>query len=110
MAVTHVVMFQFKPGVKPESVQELCERMLALKEQCIHPETESSYLKSCVGGKDISVQGIQKGMSHLFVVEFNSIADRDYYALHDPVHLEFVKWSESVTSNVQALDFTHGRF
>jgi hypothetical protein len=26
------------------------------------------------------------------------------------VHLEFVKWSESVTSNVQALDFTHGQF
>lgn len=49
-------------------------------------------------------------MSHIFVVEFESIADRDYYALHDPIHMEFVKWSESVTSKVQALDFIHGQF
>jgi hypothetical protein len=41
------------------TLQQLCERMLALKEQCIHPETGSRYLKSCAGGKDSSVQGIQ---------------------------------------------------
>jgi hypothetical protein len=36
--------------------------------------------------------------------------DRDYYALEDPVHLQFVDWSESVVSKVQAIDFISGVF
>ena len=104
--------------------------MLALKEQCLHPETGSRYIKSCVGGSDNSVQGLQvktskqsehepwttahrgkqNGMTHIFVVEFDSVADRNYYAQEDPVHMDFVKWSETVTSQVQAVDFTNGQF
>ncbi|KAL3705788.1 hypothetical protein TMatcc_006797 [Talaromyces marneffei ATCC 18224] len=84
--------------------------MLALKETCLHPETGTPYIQSCAGGRDNSVQGLHDGMTHVFIVTFLSAEDRDYYALHDPVHLEFVDWSESVVSKVQAIDFISGVF
>lgn len=46
----------------------------------------------------------------MFVVGFDSAEDRDYYAQKDPVHLEFVHWSDSVAQRVQAIDFTDGVF
>ena len=33
--------------------------MLSLKEQCLHPETKQPYLKSVVGGRDNSPEGMQ---------------------------------------------------
>lgn len=33
--------------------------MLALKDNCLNPETQKPYLKSVIGGKDNSVEGIQ---------------------------------------------------
>lgn len=33
--------------------------MLALKEKCVHPETKKPYIKSSIGGKDNSPEGIQ---------------------------------------------------
>lgn len=33
--------------------------MLALKDTCLNPETQEPYLKSVIGGKDNSLEGIQ---------------------------------------------------
>jgi hypothetical protein len=33
--------------------------MLALREKCIHPTTQKTYVKSSVGGKDNSPEGHQ---------------------------------------------------
>ncbi len=44
------------------------------------------------------------------MVGFDSVEDRNYYALEDPVHLEFVTWSDSVAERVQAIDFIDGIF
>lgn len=49
-------------------------------------------------------------MSHIFVVSFDNIEDRDYYALKDPIHLDFVEWSDGVLQQVQAVDFQGGQF
>lgn len=35
------------------------ERMLALKNNCVHPETKEPYVKSSIGGKDNSPEGYQ---------------------------------------------------
>ncbi|KAI5460937.1 hypothetical protein BGZ63DRAFT_358595 [Mariannaea sp. PMI_226] len=110
MTVTHIVSFQFKPGTTPASIKDLINQMLALKEACLHPVSGKPYIASCTGGVDNSVQGIQNGLTHVFVVIFDNIEDRDYYALKDPVHLKFVKWSNSVLEQVQAVDFTEGEF
>ncbi|VUC31067.1 unnamed protein product [Clonostachys rosea] len=115
MAYTHIVSFKFKDGVSPDSVKvELVDKMLILKETCIHPKTGKPYIQSCTGGRDNSVQGLQvrsqKGFTHVFVVGFDTKEDRDYYALEDPVHLEFVNWSDSVAGDVYAIDFVDGAF
>lgn len=44
------------------------------------------------------------------MVGFDTKEDRDYYALEDPVHLEFVNWSDSVAADVYAIDFVDGEF
>ena len=106
--------------------------MLALKDQCMHPSTNKPYLKTSVGGKDNSPEGIQvgipnhspfqrrpvldfyllnfwilkHGITHGFVVEFENIEDRDYYVTTDPVHQRFVKSIGEVVEKAQVIDFT----
>ena len=50
----------------------------------------------------------QNGMTHGFVVEFASAADRDYYVSTDPVHQNFVKSIGDVLEKPTVLDFTDG--
>ena len=33
--------------------------MLALKEKCMHPASGKAYIRSSVGGKDVSIEGRQ---------------------------------------------------
>ena len=44
---------------------------------------------------------MQKGFTHGFVIEFASVADRDYYVATDPAHAklggELMKNSEDIT-------------
>jgi hypothetical protein len=35
--------------------------MLALKEQCLHPTTQKQYVKSGIGGKQNSPEGLDVG-------------------------------------------------
>ncbi|PLB44826.1 stress responsive A/B barrel domain-containing protein [Aspergillus steynii IBT 23096] len=105
MSVTHIVMLQFKPDVSSLDVEEVCQRMLGLKEGCIHPETKKPYIKSLTGGKDISNEGLQNGYSHSFVAIFENVADRDYYCQKDPHHSVFAGDIGKCVQNVQVLDF-----
>jgi hypothetical protein len=54
--------------------------------------------------------GQQNGITHAFVVEFESAADRDYYVNEDPVHQEFVRKVGKVLEKAQVIDFTDGVF
>ncbi|KAJ5261003.1 hypothetical protein N7478_011598 [Penicillium angulare] len=49
-------------------------------------------------------------ISHTFVVEFASAADRDYYVRNDPVHQEFTQSVSGVLEKAQVIDFTNGTF
>ncbi|KAJ5616953.1 Dimeric alpha-beta barrel [Penicillium hordei] len=106
MSITHIVLFQFKSEVAAEVVQDACERMLALKNNCVHPTSQQPYIKSASGGKDNSPEGIQNGITHAFVVEFANSADRDYYVQSDPSHLAFVKTLDGLIEKAQVIDFT----
>lgn len=82
MAIVHIVMFSFKPLIPPDEIQDVsaqcssgnqgnhmerilientkvCDRMLALKDNCIHPESKKPYVKTGRGGKDNSPEGQQ---------------------------------------------------
>ena len=106
---------------------QTCKRMLALKDNCLHPTTKKTYVKSYGGGRDNSPEGhqvimvlvtssvfavglikMQGGFTHGFVSEFESDGDRKYYLEKDPAHLEFVTSLEDVVQNVRVLDFQPG--
>ncbi|RFU28346.1 hypothetical protein B7463_g8001, partial [Scytalidium lignicola] len=110
MGIVHIVLFEFKPDAKPEDIQDVCHRMLSLKDNCLHPTTNKPYVKSAVGGKDNSPEGIQNGITHGFVVEFENEEDRKYYLEKDPAHLAFVKSIGGVVARGQVIDFVPGIF
>ncbi|KAJ5089478.1 stress responsive A/B barrel domain protein [Penicillium argentinense] len=110
MSITHVVLFQFKSSVTAEVINDVCSRMLALKDDCLHPLSQKPYIKSSSGGIDNSIEGIQNAISHAFVVEFSSAADREYYVRNDPVHQEFIQSVGGLLEKAQVIDFTDGIF
>ncbi|KAJ5872033.1 uncharacterized protein N7529_004386 [Penicillium soppii] len=110
MTITHIVLFQFKSDVTPETINDITERMLSLKECCVHPKTQKQYIKASSGGIDNSPEGLQNGITHAFVVEFDSAADRDYYVNDDPKHREFVQRVGKSLEKAQVIDFTDGVF
>ncbi|KAJ7030602.1 stress responsive A/B barrel domain-containing protein [Mycena alexandri] len=77
--LVHIVMFAFEPLATPEEVQGVCDRLLALKENCLHPQTNKPYLKTSYGGKNNSPEGLNGDFTHAFVMEFGTEEDRDYY-------------------------------
>ncbi|CEJ58754.1 Putative Stress responsive A/B barrel domain protein [Penicillium brasilianum] len=110
MSITHIVLFQFKSGIDAQVVKDTCNRMIGLKENCIHPTSNKPYIKASSGGLDNSIEGIQNGITHAFVVEFASAADRDYYVKEDPTHKAFVQSLNGVIEKAQVIDFTDGVF
>ncbi|PGH15589.1 hypothetical protein AJ79_02371 [Helicocarpus griseus UAMH5409] len=110
MGITRIVLFQFKAGAAAEAVNDACTRMLALKDDCIHPTHQRPYIKAVKGGKDNSIEGLQNGITHAFVVEFENAEDRDYYVKKDPAHLAFVATLGEILEKAQIIDFTEGKF
>lgn len=47
-------------------------------------------------------------MTHGFVVEFASEADRDYYLFQDPSHLAFVKKNSPRFDDIRVVDYAKG--
>ncbi|KAK7706437.1 hypothetical protein SLS57_009671 [Botryosphaeria dothidea] len=103
-------IFGFKPEVPSEQVDEVCRRMLALKDNCIHPTSQKPYIKSGIGGRDNSPEGVQGGVTHVFVSEFENEEDRKYYLEQDPAHLGFVKFVGELVQTVRVVDFEPGKF
>jgi len=110
MAIVHIVLFQFKPTVEEATVKDVSQRMLGLRQKCLHPTSNQPYIKASVGGKDNSPEGQSGGLSHGFVVEFDNEEDRDYYLKKDPAHLAFVKSLDGIIESVRILDFVPGVF
>ncbi|KAJ0312857.1 hypothetical protein Brms1b_007627 [Colletotrichum noveboracense] len=128
MTIIHIVQFQFKELVPQEEVKavhppqapptfkdttdmgQICDSMLALKDNCIHPTSSKPYIKSAVGGVDNSPEGMSDGITHVFVVEFESAEDRDYYVHKDPAHQAFIAEVGKVILKARVVDFTPGVF
>ncbi|KAE8163268.1 stress responsive A/B barrel domain-containing protein [Aspergillus tamarii] len=108
MSITHIVLFQFKEDAASESVQKACKQMLSLKDRCLHPSTGNPYIRSASGGKDNSPEGAQGGITHAFIVEFATTAERDYYVASDPMHQGFVRSLDGLIEKTLVVDFTPG--
>ncbi|KAF5008541.1 hypothetical protein FDECE_5197 [Fusarium decemcellulare] len=110
MSITHTVLFQFKADASPDDVKETVGKLFALKDNCLHPTTNTPYIVSLKGGKDNSPEGLQGGLTHGFVAEFKSAEDRDYYVKKDPAHQAFIATLPALLEKVVAVDFTDGVF
>ncbi|KAL2271991.1 hypothetical protein VTJ83DRAFT_1362 [Remersonia thermophila] len=109
-AVTHLVLFEFKKDVDAAKVSEMCAKMVALKEACVSPNSNHPYIQSIAGGRDISIEALQHGATHAFVVQFSNTDDRNYYVDHDPAHQAFKKEVGPLVEKVTVLDFANGSF
>jgi len=110
MAIVHIVLFEFQPSLEHGVVEDVCARMLALRNNCLHPTTRKPYIVDAVGGRDSSPESHQGGFSHGFVSRFENEEDRRYYLEEDPAHLDFVKSLDGIVRNVRVLDFSPGVF
>ncbi|TID24158.1 stress responsive A/B barrel domain protein [Venturia nashicola] len=108
--IVHVVLFEFKSKATDEQVKEACDRMLGLAQACVHPDTKAPYIKMSVGGKNNSIEGMEGGLTHGFVVNFENIEDRDYYVKKDPAHEAFVKSIGDIMASARVVDFEPGVF
>ncbi|VUC25446.1 unnamed protein product [Clonostachys rosea] len=105
-AITHVVLIQVKPDISAVERRSAFEEFYALKNKCLNAEGKP-YIKSIIGGKDNSPEGLQDGITHVFIVEFEKSADRDYYVKEDPAHKAFVEKSlKGAIVKAQVVDFT----
>ncbi|PHH85861.1 hypothetical protein CDD83_11079 [Cordyceps sp. RAO-2017] len=114
MPVKHIVMMKFKDGTSADAIKQVCAEMLGLKEACVHPATAAPYIRASAGGRDNSIEGLQNGLTHVFVVDFASVADRDYYVKQDAAHAAFVARHltapGAAVERAMVLDFEPGVF
>lgn len=110
--VVHVVFFKFQADAEPHLVTKvlidcgpegssashftdmlkikICTDFTNLASQCLDANGKK-YIYSIAGGKDMSIEGKDKGFTHAFVITFKSVQDRDYYIRSDPIHAAFAK-------------------
>lgn len=67
-------------------------------------------LQSAKGGREQSKEKYHRGLQVVFIVEFASEEDLDYYVDHDKAHRAFVhRWAlEGVVEEGLVLDFKEG--
>ncbi|KAF4339354.1 stress responsive A B barrel domain protein [Fusarium beomiforme] len=77
MGINRVVQFQFKPNIGSDAIDKV----------------------------NLSItSSLKQGITHAFVIQFDSPEDRDYYALKDPVHLAVVAELGPLVEKVQIID------
>lgn len=79
--VFHVVAFKFKSDVTDAQKKEVQDAFAALK-------TSIPQIKSLDSGTNVSPEKFDKGFTHMWVLTFDSTADRDAYLVH-PEHKKF---------------------
>ena len=77
----HVVLFKFKDGTSSQQVREIENASRALPDRV-------DAICDFEWGTDVSVENLQQGFTHCFLVTFRSEADRAEYLPH-PAHKEF---------------------
>ena len=77
----HVVLFKFKDGTSSQQVREVENAFRALPDKV-------DAICDFEWGTDVSVENLQQGFTHCFLVTFRSEADRARYLPH-PAHKEF---------------------
>ena len=92
----HVVAFQFKADVSEEQQAQAIQNFQNLQDEI--PE-----IKKFEGGENVSVEELDKGLTHCFILTFENEAARDIYLPH-PAHIRVAKENKPLMSNLVVLD------
>lgn len=76
--IRHVVLVRFEEATPKTDIDAIFADLSRLQQ--VVPG-----MRSFAGGVNVSPEGLAKGFTHLFVVEFESAAARDAYLVH-PAH------------------------
>ena len=99
--IRHVVLFKLRAGLGGSVANEIFAALKALKN-----EIPGIIAVSC--GADVSPEGLQRGHTHAFTVDFTDAAARDAYLPH-PAHQKvggmIVASSESGVDGITVLDW-----
>ncbi len=92
--IFHVIAFRYKAEVTPAQRTDFARRIVALKNSA--KRDGRPYIVSVKGGRAISREGYDQRFQQMYVMEFKSTADRDYFVgqpylpAMDPAHREVV--------------------
>ena len=92
----HVVLFAFKP----DAGDSVCEVEAAF---CRLPQL-IPQIRTFEWGADVSVENIQQGFTHCFLLGFISAADRDAYLVH-PDHQAFGRLLQPFLAKALVVDY-----
>jgi len=93
----HVVLFRFTDDTTAEQIREIENAFCALP-------TKIDAVYDFEWGTDVSVEGVQKGFTHCFLVSFLSEEARAEYLPH-PAHQEFVELAKPHFADVLVIDY-----
>lgn len=97
--VQHVVLFKFKPETTPEKLQEILTAFEALP-------SKISQIRGFQWGTNNSPETHAHGLTHAFILTFDSEKDRDAYLPH-PAHKEFGTIVGPWLADLTVVDFTN---
>ncbi len=95
----HVVLFKFKPETTPTKVAEIVAAFEALPKRI-------KEIKGFQWGTNNSPETHAHGLTHAFIVTFDSEKDRDAYLPH-PAHKEFGTLVGPWLADLTVVDFTN---
>jgi hypothetical protein len=93
----HVVLFKFKEDTSAEKIRELESAFRNLPDKI-------DAIYDFEWGTDVSVENLQQGYTHCFIITFLSEADRDAYLPH-PAHKELGTMLSPYLDSVLVVDF-----
>lgn len=97
--VQHVVLFKFKATATPEKVNEIVAAFEALP-------SKIKEIKGFMWGTNNSPENHAHGLTHAFILTFDSVKDRDAYLPH-PAHAAFGKIVGPWIDELTVVDFTN---
>jgi uncharacterized lipoprotein NlpE involved in copper resistance len=95
----HVVLFKFKDSTTTQQVKEIETAFAALKTEI------SELVKDFEFGTNNSLEKLNQGLTHCFILTFTSETDRDAYIIH-PKHVAFLdKYAKVFVDKVTVVDY-----
>ena len=99
--IRHVVLFKLRNSLRDSVASEIFNALKAL-------QNEIPGIIAVSGGADVSPEGLQRGHTHAFTVDFTNAAARDAYLPH-PAHQKvgdmIVASSEGGVVGITVLDW-----